>query len=91
MNMAIRGIYFNFGKESSNSFTSDQHPHLRVDEVMVNPRSICANGGTRSSKATRASAMALRSAAMPSLSGSVTFFTASPMRTAWRSSWPMAP
>ncbi|MFO1436878.1 MAG: class I SAM-dependent DNA methyltransferase [Verrucomicrobiaceae bacterium] len=37
MNMAIRGIDFNFGKEPSNSFTNDQHPDLRADYVMANP------------------------------------------------------
>jgi len=37
MNMAIRGIDFDFGKEPANSFTSDQHPDLRADFVMANP------------------------------------------------------
>ncbi len=37
MNMAIRGIDFNFGAEPANSFTSDQHPDLRADYVMANP------------------------------------------------------
>ena len=37
MNMAIRGIDFNFGKEPANSFTSDLHPDLRADFVMANP------------------------------------------------------
>ncbi len=37
MNMAIRGIDFNFGAEPANSFTSDQHPDLRADTVMANP------------------------------------------------------
>ena len=37
MNMAIRGIDFNFGKEPANSFTKDQHPDLRADYVMANP------------------------------------------------------
>lgn len=37
MNMAIRGIDFNFGKEPTNSFTNDQHPDLRADYVMANP------------------------------------------------------
>ena len=39
MNMAIRGIDFNFGKESANSFTKDQHQHpdQRADYVMANP------------------------------------------------------
>jgi len=35
MNMAIRGIDFNFGKEPANSFTNDQHPDLRADYVMA--------------------------------------------------------
>ena len=37
MNMAIRGIDFNFGKEPANSFTNDKHPDLRADYVMANP------------------------------------------------------
>ena len=37
MNMAIRGIDFNFGKEPTDSFTNDQHPDLRADFVMANP------------------------------------------------------
>jgi len=37
MNLAIRGIDFNFGKEPANSFTNDQHPDLRADFVMANP------------------------------------------------------
>lgn len=37
MNMAIRGIEFDFGKESANSFTNDLHLDLRADFVMANP------------------------------------------------------
>ena len=37
MNMAIRGLDFNFGKEPANTFTNDQHPDLRADFVMANP------------------------------------------------------
>lgn len=37
MNMAIRGIDFNFGKKNANSFLDDQHPDLRADFVMANP------------------------------------------------------
>ncbi len=37
MNMVIRGIDFNFGKEPANSFTNDQHKDLRADFVMANP------------------------------------------------------
>ena len=37
MNMAIRGIDFNFGGKPANSFTNDLHPDLRADFVMANP------------------------------------------------------
>jgi type I restriction enzyme M protein len=37
MNMAIRGIDFNFGKKPADSFLDDQHPDLRADYVMANP------------------------------------------------------
>lgn len=37
MNMAIRGIDFNFGKEPASTYTNDQHPDLRADFVMANP------------------------------------------------------
>jgi type I restriction enzyme M protein len=37
MNMAIRGIDFNFGKQPADSFLDDQHPDLRADYVMANP------------------------------------------------------
>lgn len=37
MNMAIRGIDFDFGKRPADSFTNDQHPDLRADFVMANP------------------------------------------------------
>jgi len=37
MNMVIRGIDFNFGKEPASSYTNDQHPDLRADYIMANP------------------------------------------------------
>lgn len=37
MNMAIRGIDFNFGKAPANTYSNDQHPDLRADFVMANP------------------------------------------------------
>lgn len=37
MNMAIRGLDFDFGKEPADSFTKDQHPDLRADFVLANP------------------------------------------------------
>lgn len=37
MNMAIRGIDFNFGQQPANTFTNNQHPDLRADYVMANP------------------------------------------------------
>ncbi|MDZ7631305.1 MAG: N-6 DNA methylase [Gemmatimonadaceae bacterium] len=37
MNLAIRGIDFNFGKEPADTFHRDLHPDLRADYVMANP------------------------------------------------------
>jgi type I restriction enzyme M protein len=37
MNMAIRGVDFNFGKESGDTFTKNQHPDLKADYIMANP------------------------------------------------------
>ncbi|MCK8126301.1 type I restriction-modification system subunit M [Pseudoalteromonas sp. 2CM39R] len=37
MNMAIRGIDFNFGKKNADTFLDDQHPDLRADFVIANP------------------------------------------------------
>lgn len=37
MNMAIRGLDFNFGKQPADTFSNDQHPDLRADFVMANP------------------------------------------------------
>jgi type I restriction enzyme M protein len=37
MNMAIRGIDFNFGKEPADTFSKNQHPDLKADFIMANP------------------------------------------------------
>lgn len=37
MNMAIRGIEFNFGKNNADSFTAPQHMDTRMDFIMANP------------------------------------------------------
>ncbi|MDR3574274.1 MAG: class I SAM-dependent DNA methyltransferase [Anaerolineaceae bacterium] len=37
MNLAIRGMDFNLGKEPADTFTRNQHPDLRADFVMANP------------------------------------------------------
>lgn len=37
MNMAIRGLDYDFGKEPASTYTSDQHPDLRADFIMANP------------------------------------------------------
>jgi type I restriction enzyme M protein len=37
MNMVIRGIEFDFGKEPDDTLNNDQHPDLRADFVMANP------------------------------------------------------
>jgi type I restriction enzyme M protein len=37
MNMVIRGIDFDFGKEPASTYTQNQHPDLRADYIMANP------------------------------------------------------
>ena len=37
MNMAIRGLDFDFGKEPASTYTRPQHPDLRADFIMANP------------------------------------------------------
>lgn len=37
MNLAIRGISHNLGKEPASSFTNDQHKNEKVDFIMANP------------------------------------------------------
>jgi len=37
MNLAIRGIDFNLGREPGDTFTRNQHPDLRADYILANP------------------------------------------------------
>jgi len=37
MNLAIRGLDYNLGKEPANTFIHDLHPDLRADTIMANP------------------------------------------------------
>ncbi len=37
MNLAIRGIDYNFGREPADTFVRNQHPDLRADFVLANP------------------------------------------------------
>ncbi len=37
MNLAIRGIDYNLGREPADTFLRDQHPSLRADFVLANP------------------------------------------------------
>ena len=37
MNLVIRGIDFNLGREAGDTFLNDQHPDLRADYVLANP------------------------------------------------------
>ncbi len=37
MNLAIRGIDFNLGREPADTFVRDQHPDLRADYILANP------------------------------------------------------
>jgi type I restriction enzyme M protein len=37
MNLALRGIDFNLGREPADTFTRNQHPDLRADFILANP------------------------------------------------------
>jgi type I restriction enzyme M protein len=37
MNLAIRGIDYNLGREPGDTFTKNQHPDLRADFILANP------------------------------------------------------
>jgi len=37
MNLAIRGIDYDMGREYGDTFTNDQHPDLRADYILANP------------------------------------------------------
>lgn len=37
MNLALRGMDFDLGKEPASTYTRDQHPDLRADFIMANP------------------------------------------------------
>lgn len=37
MNLAIRGIDYNLGREPADTFTLNQHPDLRADYILANP------------------------------------------------------
>ncbi len=45
MNMAIRGIDFNFGKEPADTFHKNQHPDLKADFIMTSPPFNISNWG----------------------------------------------
>ncbi|MGI6680174.1 MAG: N-6 DNA methylase [Bdellovibrionota bacterium] len=48
MNLAIRGIEANLGKEFADTFFNDQHPTLRADFVLANPPFNMSNWGGNS-------------------------------------------
>jgi type I restriction enzyme M protein len=37
MNLAIRGIDYNLGREPDDTFRRNQHPDLRADFILANP------------------------------------------------------
>jgi type I restriction-modification system DNA methylase subunit len=75
MNLAIRGIDFNLGREPADSFTRDQFPDLRADFILATRRSTSATGGTPASRATRAGCTATRRRATPTTPGCSTCCT----------------
>ncbi len=91
MNMAIRGIDFDFGKEPADTFTRDQHPDLRADFVMANPPFNMKEwwDGKLEGDA-RAGNTARRRRATPTSPGSSTCSTTSRRTARWRCCSPMA-
>jgi len=69
MNLAIRGMDFNLGKEPADTFTRDQHPDLRADYIMANPPFNISDWGGTSLPPTRAGYTAPRQRPMPTLLG----------------------
>jgi hypothetical protein len=60
MNLAIRGIDFNLGREPADTFTRNQHPDLRADFILANPPFNISDWWHGSLKATRAGSTATR-------------------------------
>ena len=69
MNLAIRGIDFNLGREPADTFTRNQHPDLRADFILANPPFNISDWWHGSLKATRAGTMATRRRATPTTPG----------------------
>jgi type I restriction enzyme M protein len=70
MNLAIRGIDFNLGKEPADTFVRNQHSGLRTDSVLAPIRPlIFPIGGMAAWKATRAGSTARRREATPTTHG----------------------
>ena len=60
MNLAIRGIDFNLGREPADTFTRNQHPDLRADFILANPPFNISDWWHGSLRATRAGYTATR-------------------------------
>jgi type I restriction enzyme M protein len=69
MNLAIRGIDFNLGREPADTFTRNQHPDLRADFILANPPFNISDWWHGSLKATRAGSTATRRRATPTTPG----------------------
>ena len=72
MNLAIRGIGFNLGKEPADTFHRDQHPDLRADYVLANPPFNISDWGGEKLEADPAGSMAPHQRATPTSGGSST-------------------
>jgi N-6 DNA Methylase len=69
MNLAIRGIDFNLGREPADTFTNDQFKDLRATSSSPTHRSTSATGGTRAWWAKPAGTTATRRRATPTAPG----------------------
>ncbi len=90
MNLAIRGIDFNLGREPADTFTRNQHPDLRADFILANPPFNISDWWHGSLMGDRAGSMATRRRATPTTPGCSTCCTTSSPPAAPASCWPTA-
>ena len=91
MNMAIRGIDFNFGSGPADTLLNDLHPDLRADFVMANPPFNMKEWWNEKLAADPAGSPARRRRATPTSPGCSTCSGTWRPPAAWRCCWPTAP
>ena len=91
MNLAIRGIDFNLGKEPADTFTRNQHPDLRADFILANPPFNISDWWHGSLEGDVRGNTATHHKATPTTRGYSTCCTTSSQPAALASCWPTVP